>query len=223
MILNTHIPPTTTVITLMCYHSKTGRVTASTVKDATKSQLQATVSHQLKIDTLLNKKDANIHVVKSHLTDPTAFSDVNINADVLLSELAASPALGQPCHKQSCYTNNINHNVIDCLFDDIDFNDLFDSEPLPLAKDNTLNNQHKGSRDHKGSCDHKRSCDHDMLCDIIEVNDDTIIEVPETDDDDDVTDMSSVSCSKSLYKIISPCFNELPYGEKFSKLLKNPP
>ena len=210
----------------MCYHSKTGKATASTVKDATKSQLQATVSHQLKLDTLLNKKDANIHVVKSYQTDSTASSDVNLNADVLSSELAASPELGQPCHKQSCHTNNTNLDVIDCLFDDIDFNDLFDSEPLPLMKNDILNNQHKGSRDHEGSCDHKRSCDHDMSCDLVEVNDDTIIEVPETDDnDDDVTDMSTVSCSKLPYDIIWPCFNELPYGGKSSKgyIFENPP
>jgi len=159
------------------------------------------VPHQLKINTLLNKKDANVHVIKSHQTCPTALTDVNLNAVILSSKLAASPDLGQPCHMQLCYTNNTNHDIIDCLFDDIDFNDLFDSEPLPLAKENTVNNLYKESCDQEESHDLERSCDHNMSCDIVGVNDDTIIEIPDTDDDDDVTDMSTVSCSKSPYDI----------------------
>ena len=84
---------------------------------------------------------------------------------------------------------------MDCLFDDIDYDDLFDSELLPLVKhDNVVTPQQQ----HEGSCDHI-----DMSCDATE-NDNTLIEMPAgDDDDDDVTDMSTVSCSKFLTQLTS--------------------
>ena len=41
---------------------------------------------------------------------------------------------------------------------------------------------------------HEGSCDHNMSCDVTG-SDDTLIEIS-GDDDDDVTDMSTISCSK---------------------------
>ena len=46
-----------------------------------KGQPEAAVqSHQLKIDTLLNKKDTNIHVIKSHTQSASADDDIKNDA-----------------------------------------------------------------------------------------------------------------------------------------------
>lgn len=169
-------------------YSKVGRATASTT-DATKNQPQATSSHQLRIDTLLNKKDTNIHVIKLQTTSITSTA---CKTDVLSSDAASSPdasSNGQPCHEQSCCANNTDYDMLDCLFDDIDYHDLFDSEPLPLVTENKHGDHHQ---------QHEGSCDHDMLCDDV-IDDDTIIEILESDDED-VTNMSTASCSKFTYR-----------------------
>ena len=84
---------------------------------------------------------------------------------------------------------------MDCLFDDIDYHDLFDSEPLLLVTEDSRHDdititprpQHEGS------------CDHDMSCDTGVIDDDTIIEIPESDEED-ITDMSTASYSKCIYR-----------------------
>ena len=185
-------------------HSKLGKATASTTGSNTgdtKGQPETAVpSHQLKIDTLLNKKDTNIHVIKSHPT--CASADDDIKNDVLFSNPAGSPDASNNrghCHRQSCHTtNDSNDDILDCLFDDIDYSDLFDSELLPLAKQDRHDNVVTPQQQHEGSCDHS-----DMSCDATE-NDNTLIEMPAgDDDDDDVTDMSTVSCSKFLTQLTS--------------------
>ena len=168
-----------------------GRATASTTgtNDATKSQPQATSSHQLKIDTLLNKKDTNIHVIKPYPTSTTATAS---NTDILSLDVAALPDASnsrQPCHEQSCHTNNTSSDILDCLFDDIDFHDLFDSELLPLIAEDRHDDVIIPHQQHEGSCDH------DMSYDAVLIDDDTIVEIPESDEED-ISNMSTVSCSK---------------------------
>ena len=173
-------------------HSKVGRASSSTASidhHTTKNQPLAMSSHQLKIDTLLNKKDTNIHVVKLQTTSTTSTA---CKTDILSSDGAASPDASdsrQPCHEQSCHANNTNNDILDCLFDDIDYHDLFDSEPLPLITEDRLDDIITPRQQHEGSCDH------DMSCDTGVIDDDTIIEISESDDED-VTNMSTASCSK---------------------------
>ena len=161
----------------------------------TKSPTEATSSNQLKIDTLLNKKDTNIHVIKPHPTAAIA-SDNAKTPDVLLSSdtAAVSPLEDASndqvlCHEQSCHTNNSSHgDMLDCLFDDIDYHDLFDLEPLPLVTEDNIKTPRQ--QEHKGSCDLD-----ELSCDAIEL-DNTIVEIPASDDEDVFSDMSTVSCSK---------------------------
>ena len=168
--------------------SRAATSAATSTATSTKSQPEVLPSsHQLKIDTLLNKKDTNIHVIKPH---PTTATD-NTKTDVLLLDAAGSPDASKnerPCHELSCHTTDINDDVLDCLFDDIDYHDLFDSEPLPMATNDRSDNVVTPQQQHEGSCDHN------MLCDVTG-SDDTLIEIS-GDNDDDVTDMSTVSCSK---------------------------
>lgn len=169
---------------------KAATTTSTTAANASaKSQGQATSSHQLKIDRLLDKKITNIHVIKPH--PKTTTNSDNIKTDILLSsDTATSPDASRddrPCHVQLCHTNDISDDVMDCLFDDIDYHDLFDSEPLPLV---TEDNVVTPRQQHEGSCDLE-----ELSCDALRI-DDTLIEILDDDDDDDVTDMSTISCSK---------------------------
>lgn len=138
----------------------------------------------------------NIHVIKSH---PTTISDHVKTPDILSSKTAAPSDVDDsrgPRHEQLCHTTNairLSDDLMDCLFDDIDYHDLFDSDPLPLDSV-TIPHQQQ----HEGSCDHnERSCDHnEMSCDAIEIIDDSIIEIPADDDSNDIIDVSTVNCSK---------------------------
>ena len=168
-----------------------GKATASTTgtTDATKNQPQTIPSHQLKIDALLNKKDTNIHVIKLQTTSTTSTA---CKTDILSSDASRSPdatGSGRPCHEQSCHANNTNYDILDCLCDDIDYHDLFDSEPLPLITEDKHDDIITPHQQHEGSCDHDMSCDADVI------DDDTIVVIPESDDED-VTNMSTASCSK---------------------------
>ena len=183
-------------------HSKLGRATASAASgntDGTKGQPEASVtSHQLKIDTLLNKKDANIHVIKPHPT--TAEADDNIKTDVLSSNIAGSPDASNNCRCCHEHVTDTNDDILDCLFDDIDYNDLFDSELLLLEKQDRHDNILTPRQQHEGSCDHSG-----MSCDATG-NDNTLTEISADDDDDDVTDVSTVSCSKLLTQLTTTSY-----------------
>ena len=137
-------------------YSKLSRAATSAVTGtvtSTKSHPEALPSsHQLRIDTLLNKKDTNIHVIKPH---PMTTTD-NTMTDVLLLDAAGSPHASKnerPCHELSCHTTDINNDILDCLFDNIDYHDLFDSELLPLATDDRNDNVVTPQQQHEGSCE----------------------------------------------------------------------
>jgi len=179
-------------------HSTTRTATTKTgVGVGAKNQAQMMPSHQIKIDTLLNKKDTNIHVIRPHSTGRTAMGGDNIKPDVLSSDKAVSPDASDnrgPYHEQSCHSID-DHDVsvdVDCLFDDIDYHELFDSEPLSLITENKLDNVVTPCQQHKGSCDPD-----EMSCDT--GSDDTIIEIP--DGDDDVSSVSTLSFGKFIIKV----------------------
>ena len=71
-------------------YSKVGKATASTTSTGhpTMDQPLAISSHQLKTDTLLNKRDTNIHVVELQTTSTTSTA---CKTDILSSDGAASP------------------------------------------------------------------------------------------------------------------------------------
>ena len=149
----------------------------------------------MKIDTLLSKKDTNVHVIKPHPT--TATADIDVKTDVLSSDTAGSPDASNNCRRCHEHANDTNDDILDCLFDDIDCNDLFDSELLSSVKQDRHDNIVTPWQQHEGSCDHS-----DMSCDATG-NDTTLTEVPADDDDDNVTDVSTVSCSKFLAQLTS--------------------
>ena len=93
----------------------------------TMDQPLAISSHQLKIDTLLGTQ---IFMSLNYIYAST--TSTACKTDILSSDGAASPDAsdsGRPCHEQSCHANNTSNDILDCLFDDIDYHDLFDSEP----------------------------------------------------------------------------------------------
>ena len=161
------------------------------------------LSNQLRIDTLLNKKDTNIHVIRpfTAATTTVAADNGSVDFDMLLSDATGSPDASNdrgPCHEHLCSSNNISDDVMDSLFDDIDYDDLFDSEPLPLVTEGSHGNAVITSeQQHGGSCDHNG-----MSCDTR-----TVIEIPDDDDDDDdvnVTDLLTVDHGKYTNSLSFP-------------------
>ena len=132
-------------------------------------QPQVTPSHQLKIDTLLNKNETYTHVVKA---TPSNNLKTDILAESPTSEVSDSEVNIQCCGQVS-YSDDIGDDVIDCLFDDIDYLDkFFELEPLPSATES----HHYGTS--------------------VELNSESGAIVISHDDNDDVIDLSSSSSGK---------------------------
>ncbi|XP_065883203.1 uncharacterized protein [Dysidea avara] len=141
-------------------------------KQAVKPQPQVTPSHQLRIDTLLSRNETHTHIITTTPSD-------NLKTDILADSptSVASESDVKSCCGQVSYSDDISDDVIDCLFDDIDYLDkFFEPEPLPLATES-----HHCSVPVKVNSDQTET-------DIAPI-------VVSHDDDDDVIDLSSISSS----------------------------
>ena len=141
-------------------------------RQAVKPQPQVTPSHQLRIDTLLSRNETHTHIITTTPSD-------NLKTDILADSptSVASESDVKSCCGQVSYSDDISDDVIDCLFDDIDYLDkFFEPEPLPLATES-----HHCSVPVKVNSDQTET-------DIAPI-------VVSHDDDDDVIDLSSISSS----------------------------
>ena len=148
-------------------------LTLSFIRLSTKPHPQATSAHQLKIDSLLSRNEAHMHIVKTTPSD-------DIKTDILAESptvVAADDDVSNQCCGQVSYSDDIGDDVIDCLFDDIDYLDKF-LEPEPFPSDS-----------HHGNTTAELNSESEAMPDVIPV--------VSHDDSDDVIELSSVSsCGK---------------------------